>query len=61
MDTEKPTSVLVTFKVWGTHGLIEMISEELFTCALLGDIEDKRGFFKVKVHLQELGSIKSLG
>lgn len=39
--TEKLASVLVTVKMWGTHGLIEMISDELLTCALLGDTEGK--------------------
>jgi len=53
MHSEKPTSVLVAFKVWGTQGLSEMISEGLFTRALLGAIEDK-GFFRVKVPLQAL-------
>lgn len=40
-SAEKSTSALVTREVWGAHGLPEMISAGLLTCALSADIEDK--------------------
>lgn len=61
-SAEKSSSALVTGGVWGAHGLSEMASAGLLTCALSADTEDKGlGVFRVKVPFQDLWNFKSLG